>query len=95
MVTAVKRASADIFARTARMVNIFPHVGNLFSTDDSEVKNENRESAEFEDSLKELTKPLNELNMLTTTAVIEANDFVEGVRRAPMARRIPGRQSDR
>jgi len=55
------------------------HVSNLFSKEDSKVEDGQRESAEFEDSLIELTQPLKEMKMLTVTTVIEANDFVEGV----------------
>ena len=55
------------------------HVNNLFSKEGSKVEQDYRESAQFEDSLIELTQPLKEMNMLTVTTVIEANDFVEGV----------------
>ena len=55
------------------------HVSNLFSGEGSKVEKDQRESAQFEDSLIELTQPLKEINMLTVTNVIEANDFVEGV----------------
>ena len=55
------------------------HVSNLFSKEGSKVEDGQRESAEFEDSLIELTQPLKEMKMLTVTTVIEANDFVEGV----------------
>jgi len=55
------------------------HVSDLFSREGSNSKEEQRESALFEDSLIELTQPLKEMNMLTVTTVIEANDFVEGV----------------
>ena len=55
------------------------HVSNLFSKEGSKVEDGQRESAEFEDSLIELTQPLKEMKMLTATTVIDANDFVEGV----------------